>query len=477
MSDTIGAVQRGEPLDYREIRDENGRVYRVGESPKQLMGYGRWVMVLVPWIAMLSISTFEYGWGAAEKTLAGAYHWNLSQAFWNYTVYVIFEAGASFPTGWMREHHILKPRHAVLIGGVMVLGAYIALANSSHLWIAYVFYAAVGGWGSGMVYSSAINMTSKWYPERKGLRTGFVNGAYAYGSVPFIFLFSYDFTKSNYGSILVMVGIILGGILIASSFFFKDPPKNWWPAEVDPIAWRQNARSRALRKNPPAPYQWSPRETIRTWQVYALWITFVLIAGVSLFGTGFNTPFAKHDHFGAFVAAASLGLLAVVNGAGRAFVGWVSDQIGRRNTMTLFFAMEGVVQFGVLLAGEIHSAPLFIFFAFFAGLGGGCLFPLFATITPDYYGENNNSSNYGIVYSAKIVGGVYGGITSAVVVTHFGYIGAYVLAGCLGLLAAALTRSFRRPVAPAEAMERQRAAGQAGAVLPGAEPLGGMAGA
>jgi hypothetical protein len=37
-----------------------------------------------------------------------------------------------------------------------------------------------------MVYSSCINIVAKWYPEKKGWRTGFVNGGWAYGSVPFI---------------------------------------------------------------------------------------------------------------------------------------------------------------------------------------------------------------------------------------------------------------------------------------------------
>lgn len=431
---------------YREVTDANGRVYRIGETPEQLMGYGRWVMVLLPWIAMLAISTFEYGWGASEKTLAQAYHWNLSAAFWNYTVYVIFEAGASYPTGRMRERGILSPRWAVFIGGVMVLIAYFSLAHASQLWVAYVLYAAVGGWGSGMVYSSAINIVSKWYPEKKGLRTGFVNGAYAYGSVPFIFLFSYYFTPRNYAGVLEMVGIVLGGVLILVSFFFRDPPKNWWPADVDPLNRGGNSRQNvSLAKNPPAYKQWAPGEVIKTWQLYALWITFVLIAGVSLFGTGFNTPFAKHEHFGAFVAAASLGVMAIVNGLGRAFVGWVSDHIGRKNTMTLFFAMEGLVQFGVLISGDAHNAFWYMFFAFFAGLGGGALFPLFATITPDYYGEANNAQNYGMVYSAKIVGGVYGGVASAAMVTHFGYTGGYVLAGALGLAAAAMTLTFRKP--------------------------------
>lgn len=441
---------------YREVVDENGRVYRIGESPRSILGYGRWIMILVPWLGMFLISSFEYGWGAAEHTLAQAYHWNLVAAFWNYTVYVIFEAGASYPTGWLRERGYLRPRWAVFMGGAMVLLAYYFLAHSQALVTAYIGYAALGGLGSGMVYSSCINITSKWYPEKKGLRTGFVNGAYAYGSVPFIFVFSYYFHPSNFVAVLYLTGIVLGGGLMVLSRFLKDPPKNWWPEETDPITYAKSQDNWALRANPPALKQWTTREMMGTWQVYVLWLTFVLIAGVSLFGTGFNVPFAKHDHFGPFVAAASAGVLAIVNGLGRAFVGWVSDLIGRKNTMTLFFTMEGLVQFGVLWSGQAHNEFFFIVFAFFAGLGGGCLFPLFATIVPDYYGEANNAANYGVVYSAKIVGGIYGGVASAAMISSFGYTGGYILAGCMGLGAAALTLTYRQP-RPAPVPSRTKA--------------------
>ena len=57
--------------------------------------------------------------------------------------------------------------------------------RSTTIWTAYLGYAVLGGIGSGMVYSSAINIVPKWYPER-GWRTGFVNGGWATCSVPFI---------------------------------------------------------------------------------------------------------------------------------------------------------------------------------------------------------------------------------------------------------------------------------------------------
>ena len=77
-------------------------------------------------------------------------------------------------------------------------------------------------------------MVGKWYPERKGGKTGFVNGGFAYGSVPFVFLFTSYLDVGNFQGLLVAVGVFLAGLVAVTGFFFKDPPKNWWPAARRP---------------------------------------------------------------------------------------------------------------------------------------------------------------------------------------------------------------------------------------------------
>src|SRR5258708_28670717 len=86
-----------------------------------------------------------------------------------------------------------------LICGVV---GYSITAYSTNIWEAYFGYAVLGGIGSGMVYSSAINIVAKWYPEKKGWRTGFVNGGWAYGSVPFILAVGGFATGRGVGDVL-----------------------------------------------------------------------------------------------------------------------------------------------------------------------------------------------------------------------------------------------------------------------------------
>ncbi|MFB7495173.1 OFA family MFS transporter [Streptomyces sp. NPDC056161] len=445
---------------YREVTDANGRVYRVGESARDILGGPRLLMVILPWVAMMAISVAEYAYGSAEEVLSDAHGWTSTNTFWVLGVWTVFQAAVAFPTGRLRERGILSARGATLIGAVLAGIGFFALSHAPNVPLAILGFGFFGGTGAGMVYSTCVNIVGKWYPERRGGKTGFVNGGFAYGSVPMIFVFTYSFDAGNYHTVLDLVGVYVLILVAICGWFFKDPPKNWWPEEVDPIEHQKNAVSdKAQAKNPPAVRQYEPMEAIRTGMLPLMWFCLVLCSGVSIFGISFQVPYAKDIGFGPLVAASSMGIMSVINGTGRGVTGWLSDRLGRKQTLILVVAVEGLSQFGVLWAGDIRSEWLFLIFAFISGFGGGAFFPMFAALTPDYFGENNNAQNYGLVYSSKLVGGLAGSGLGATVVAAWGYSGAYALAGCLGLASAALALLLRQPGRPSASRVRAGAGG------------------
>ncbi|MFE4022247.1 OFA family MFS transporter [Streptomyces sp. NPDC059101] len=434
-------------IAYREITDAKGRVYRIGETDRELLGgHSRKLMVYLPWLAMMAISVSEYAYGSAEDTLSHAHGWSQSDTFWILSVWVFFQAGIAFPAGWLRERGILTARRAMFVGAALSLLGFVSLGHLRHVPAAICGFGVVGGIGSGLVYATCINMVGKWFPERRGAKTGFVNGGFAYGALPFIFVFNYAFDTSDFREVLDGIGIYVLLVVAGCAWFFKDPPKNWWPAEVDPPHTGGTGRHTAfLAKNPPAVRQFTPMEAVRSGMLPLMWVSVVLTAGVSIFGISFQVDFAKEAGFGPLVAASSMGVMSVVNGVGRAVVGWLSDLWGRKTTLVFVIVVLGLAQFGVLWAGDLHSQWLFLFFAFLSGFGGGAFYPLFAALTPDYFGENYNATNYGLVYSGKLISGLFGGGLGALVVSAWGYDGAYLLAGGVSLVAAAFTLMLHQP--------------------------------
>jgi MFS family permease len=75
--------------------------------------------------------------------------------------------------------------------------------------VAFAGYSVLGGIGAGLVYATCINMVGKWYPEKRGARTAFVNGGFAYGAVPFIYAFAAFLTPADYSAILDVMGVYM----------------------------------------------------------------------------------------------------------------------------------------------------------------------------------------------------------------------------------------------------------------------------
>ncbi len=296
------------------------------------------------------------------------------------------------------------------------------------------------------MYATCINLVGKWYPERRGGKTGFVNGGFAYGAVPFIFIFSYALHPNTYVWVLDLVAAYMLIVCAVCGWLFRDPPKNWWPADVDPVKWADSKNGAAsLKKNPPAVRQYTPMEAIKTGMLPLMWLSLGISAGVSLFGISYMVPFAKDLGFGPLIAASSAGVLSIINGTGRTVTGWLSDRFGRKQTLLVVLLIEALSLVGLLYAGKAESEVAFLGFAFLVGFGGGAFYPMFASLTPDYFGENNNASNYGLVYSSKLVGSIVGIGVGASVIDAWGYTGAYWIAAVSALVSAGIATFLRQP--------------------------------
>ena len=232
----------------------------------------------------------------------------------------------------------------------------------------------------------------------------------------------------------------------------KDPPKNWWPKEIDPLNWQKHS-TRDLHANPPALRHYSLGQMWRTPQAKWLGIQYALYVGCSLFGVAYYYGFAEAMGLGSVAAAVGFAGFSLADGIFRPVYGYISEFIGRRQTMIYAYSLNVLFQLLAYFAGAAHNAPIFVICAVVSGGLSGANFPMTAAIVADYYGETNNAINYGSLYAWKALGGSFAGGGAALVMTgtlygtaHFHWLQGFIFGAGLGALAS-LTLIFfcKRP--------------------------------
>ena len=437
------------PVAVVEVRDLHGRSYRVGEQPHDIIGHSRRWMLWLSWAAMAGIGVLQYGYGVAVTALHVTGGSSATGALWVLALWVVFQAGAAAPTAALSHRFALTPARAVLVGALLCAAGPLTLAYTDSFVLAVLGYSVLCGTGAGIVYATCASTVAKWYPEERGVRVGFVTGAFGYGAVPFIALFAAVLTPGNRAEIFAGVGVCVLLVVAVCGALLRDPPAGWWPPEIDPKLWAIDKRvNRSLRNNVPAVRQYSPGEAVRTPAFVVMYLILVFAAAASLLAIVY-VPFVAMSHgFSLGIGASAVGLLAVVNGAGRSVAGRISDRFGRRQTLSAALLLEGCAQLGLVYSASVGQPAAFVVFAALSGMAGGAFYPLFASLVADYFGERNAVRNFGVVYSAKLFGGIIGVGLPALVVASDGLTMLFVAAGLLSLCAAVMTRLLHRPGYP-----------------------------
>jgi MFS transporter, OFA family, oxalate/formate antiporter len=154
---------------------------------------------------------------------------------------------------------------------------------------------------------------------------------------------------------------------------------------------------------------YSPVEMLKSPIFWLLYIMFIMVSASGLMATAQIAPIAKDFNLAnqqlnimfitATVLSAALVVDNILNGLARPFFGWISDFIGRENTMAIVFTIGAAAYWGL---GELgHSPYMFILFAGFVFFTWGEIFSLFPSTCTDTYGSKYATTNAGLLYTAK----------------------------------------------------------------------------
>jgi len=352
----------------------------------------RWWQLVCGIVCMVMIANLQYGWTLFVNPIDQKYHWGTAAIQVAFSVFIATETWLVPIEGWFVDR--FGPRIVVAFGGVLVAIAWAIDSMADTLGMLYLA-ATISGVGAGAVYGTCVGNALKWFPDRRGLTAGLTAAGFGAGAAATVVPIRDIILAYGYQSAFLWFGLGQGLVILILSQFLRAPEAGETPKPA--VRLTQTSR------------HYSPIEVLKSPIFYLLYLMFVMVSASGLMATAQIAPIAKD--FGlansevtimfitATVLSAALVVDNILNGLARPFFGWISDIIGRENTMAIVFTLGAVAYWGL---GELgHTPYMFILMAGLVFFTWGEIFSLFPSTCTDTYGTKYATTNAGLLYTAK----------------------------------------------------------------------------
>jgi len=351
-----------------------------------------WLQLIAGIICMVMIANLQYGWTLFVNPIDARFHWGRPTIQVAFSIFVLTETWLVPIEGWFVDK--FGPKIVVLIGGILVGIAWVLNSVADSLGLLYLG-AAIGGIGAGAIYGTCVGNALKWFPDRRGLAAGLTAAGFGAGSALTIIPIQEMIASKGYQAAFFNFGIGQAVVVIIVSFVLAAP----YAGEVKAMAGRVVQTTR----------DYAPVEMLGSPVFWVLYVMFVLVGAGGLMATAQLAPIAKDfkidtvpvSLIGITLPALTFALSIdrILNGITRPFFGWVSDHIGRENTMLIAFGIEAV---GIWMLGMLgHDPVMFVILSGMVFFAWGEIYSLFPSTCTDAFGTKYATTNAGLLYTAK----------------------------------------------------------------------------
>jgi len=245
------------------------------------------------------------------------------------------------------------------------------------------------------------------------------------GAAPFIPLIAYLLSSYGHSKAFLYTGGGFGLVLLVVAQILR------FPTAVQP---EPAARATATAPDSAGAAGFTPVEMFKTPQFYLIYLLFVGMGSGLILVTAHIKPFSVEYGIASNILVLAITLSSIANGLGRVVWGAISDKLGRERTMIIDFFISATAVALLPILGR--NPVIFIVLNIIAMFTFGPIYAFFPPITAERFGTKYLATNYGIVYSAKGVGGIVGGWISSLIILSLGWSFTFYGAAALGVLSA-----------------------------------------
>ncbi len=364
---------------------------------------------------------------------------------------MVFAAGlASFALTMVfagRHLNTWGPRRLAILGGVTLGLGYIlaGLTGGDDFWWVLIGVGLIGGAGIGLGYVVPIAVGMNWFPDRKGMITGLAVAGFGFGAMAWVKLAGAwgDLIGTiGLGHTFIVYGVVFATLVLIGSLWMVMPPPDWRPEGYQPPPSKAGAGGE----------EFSTRDMLHTPQFYLIFLTFAISAGAGLMSIGLMKLYPMEALVAAGYSVAEAGAIAgtamavffsIANGLGRIVWGGISDRLGRKHSVMVMAASQGLILLAFTSMAD-HEYLLYLGAALI-GFNFGGNFALFPALTADEFGNRGVGRNYPYVFLSYGVGGIAFPVLGGILGDMGNFPLAFSICGIACLIGAAATALITPP--------------------------------
>ncbi|QKJ88092.1 MFS transporter [Paramixta manurensis] len=359
----------------------------------QSLNRTRWLTLIGTIITQFALGSV-YTWSLFNGQLSQKLDSPISQVAFTFGLLSLGLAVASSLAGKLQERFGVR---YVAIGAGLLMAIGLSLtAQASNLFMLYLSAGVLVGLADGAGYLMTLSNCVKWFPERKGVISACAIGAYGLGSLGFKFICSYLLSIHSLGTTFIIWGVMAMVMIICGALMMKDAPKQ---------QTQNSATATTIR-------DYTLAESMRLPQYWMLSLMFLTACMSGLYVIGVAKDIGEGlVHLSAQTAANAVTIIAIANLSGRLVLGVLSDKIARIRVISLaqIISLAGM---SILLFTTMNETTFFISVACVAFSFGGTI-TVYPSLVSDFFGLNNLTKNYGVLYLGFGIGSVLGSLIAS----------------------------------------------------------------
>lgn len=332
-------------------------------------------------------------------------------------------------------NELLGTRMVILIGGILFGGGMLLSGFASSTPMLIIGYGLLTGLGMGAAYGCTISNTVKFFPDKKGLIGGIATASYGLSSVLIPPIANALIDTAGVANAFKMIGIAFIILICVCSLVIEKCPDGFVPDGWKPSFSTAGTAPITVDKN------WKQMLSSPIFYVMILMMTCGAFSGMMCISQTSNIAQSMIG-LPAATAAVMVSMLALFNAAGRVGAGYISDRIGRVNTLRIALVLS-LIGLGLLYVSGIGQNVMFGIGIALIGISFGSFMGVYPGFTIEQFGPKNNGVNYGIMFIGFAAAGCFGPMVMGKILGATGsYQPAFVVAACLSCIGLILSAIY-----------------------------------